>query len=179
MQNDVMNQVIVQCTSSTRPTANVQGMTVYETDTNLYSVYDGSAWVNTSEQSAFVAANQTTGSTSYVDLATVGPSVSVQTNTKALVEIGGVLYSSALNDGALMTFAVSGATTVSSATNDGNGVRLQMVSAGANVPQVSCYGKFLLTGLTAGVNTFKCQYAAFSGGTAGFVSRSITVKGVP
>src|SRR6056297_246212 len=40
----IREQVVVTCTSSTRPTA-VEGRLIYETDTNLIRVYDGSSWV--------------------------------------------------------------------------------------------------------------------------------------
>lgn len=40
----LMKQTVIVCTSSTRPTP-VQGMTIYETDTNWVQVYNGSAWV--------------------------------------------------------------------------------------------------------------------------------------
>lgn len=41
----LMNQVIIVATSSTRPTSPVTGMTVFETDTNHFSTYNGTAWV--------------------------------------------------------------------------------------------------------------------------------------
>lgn len=40
----VREQVITICTSATRPSA-VEGRTIYETDTNRYMGYNGSAWV--------------------------------------------------------------------------------------------------------------------------------------
>lgn len=40
----VRQQVVTTCTSATRPTA-VEGRVIYETDTDLLLVYDGSAWV--------------------------------------------------------------------------------------------------------------------------------------
>lgn len=42
--NALMNQGVIPCTSGTRPTATHEGMTIYETDTNLYSTWDGAAW---------------------------------------------------------------------------------------------------------------------------------------
>jgi len=42
--DNLMRQTIVQCTSGTRPASPTEGMFVFETDTNRYSCYDGSAW---------------------------------------------------------------------------------------------------------------------------------------
>jgi len=41
----IMKQTIIVCTSGTRPASPNEGMTVFETDTDRYSVYTGSAWV--------------------------------------------------------------------------------------------------------------------------------------
>jgi len=42
----LMRQAVITCTSSTRPASPSEGMTIYETDTNLYKVYDGSNWID-------------------------------------------------------------------------------------------------------------------------------------
>jgi hypothetical protein len=41
----LMKQAVIVCTSGTRPASPPEGMTVYETDTDRYSTYIGSAWV--------------------------------------------------------------------------------------------------------------------------------------
>lgn len=41
----LMDQAVIKCTSATRPASPDEGMTVYETDTDRYSTYTGSAWV--------------------------------------------------------------------------------------------------------------------------------------
>jgi hypothetical protein len=41
----LMQQAVITCTSTTRPTSPVTGMTIYETNTNAYALYDGSDWV--------------------------------------------------------------------------------------------------------------------------------------
>lgn len=43
--NALMNQGIIPCTSGTRPTPTHDGMTVWETDTNLHATWDGAAWI--------------------------------------------------------------------------------------------------------------------------------------
>lgn len=40
----LMRQAVITCTSSTRPASPSEGMTIYETDTDLTRQYDGSAW---------------------------------------------------------------------------------------------------------------------------------------
>ena len=46
MNTYLMDQAVITCTSGTRPSSPVQGMTIYETDTDCYVTYDGSAWVH-------------------------------------------------------------------------------------------------------------------------------------
>lgn len=41
-------QAVIVCTSGTRPTA-AEGMTIYETDTDLLKTYNGTAWVTSSQ----------------------------------------------------------------------------------------------------------------------------------
>lgn len=45
MNDYLMKQAVITCTSGTKPSAPVNGMTIYETDTGNYVTYDGSAWV--------------------------------------------------------------------------------------------------------------------------------------
>lgn len=40
----LMQQAVIACTSSTRPASPVDGMTIYETDTDSYATYNGSSW---------------------------------------------------------------------------------------------------------------------------------------
>ena len=40
----LMQQAVITCTSSTRPSSPVEGMTIYETDTDFYRTWSGSAW---------------------------------------------------------------------------------------------------------------------------------------
>lgn len=43
--NPLVQQTIIPCTSGTRPTPSHDGMTIYETDTDLHATWNGSAWV--------------------------------------------------------------------------------------------------------------------------------------
>jgi hypothetical protein len=40
----LMRQAVIVCTSSTRPASPNEGMTIYETDTDLFAFYTGTAW---------------------------------------------------------------------------------------------------------------------------------------
>ena len=118
---------------------------------------------------ATVATSQTTTSTSYTDLATAGPAVTVTTGTRALVIIGSDITNNTSATSARTSFAVSGATTV--AAVDTYCAKLYWTT-GQSAIQVS--GVYLLTGLTAGANTFTAKYKV-SGGTGTFLNRSIAV----
>jgi hypothetical protein len=117
-----------------------------------------------------VATTQTTTSTSYTDLATAGPSVTVTTGTKALVIVGAFSYNSAVGNSSFMSAAVSGASTVA-ASDD---ICFSYAPATSNTDISRASRAILLTGLTAGSNTFTAKYRA-SGGTASFGNRTITV----
>lgn len=159
------------CTSTTRPASPYAGQFIYQTDNNQMLVYNGSAWVCLTPQSASVNTQQTTTSSTYTDLSTVGPTVSIQTGTSALVTVSTMSYN---NDGvyfAWMSFAVSGATTLA-ASDD-------YAAASRYGNQTSVSKTFLLTGLTAGVNTFTAKYKASALTTAQFHYRCLTVVGVP
>jgi hypothetical protein len=167
------------CTSSTRPASPYEGQTIYETDTDLVKSYDGSNWNTigpatiptaaiTAADSAAVDTNQTTASTSYVDLATAGPSVTLTTGTSVLVFISAVQRNTG-GTGNYVSVAVSGATTL--AANDTNALFTDQDGAqqrigGAVVKK--------LTGLTAGSNTFTLKYRVTSN-TGHFYYRSIMV----
>jgi hypothetical protein len=115
---------------------------------------------------AIVATSQTTTSTTYVDLATVGPSVTVTTGPQAWVAIYNANVHSTGAASALMAFEVSGATSI--AANDN-------VSIGTGTTVGSRAGaKFLITGLTPGANTFTCKYRV-GAGTGTYVDRRIAV----
>lgn len=45
MNTYLMQQAVITCTSGTRPASPVNGMTIYETDTECYATWSGSAWI--------------------------------------------------------------------------------------------------------------------------------------
>jgi hypothetical protein len=56
----LMKQAVITCTAATRPASPNEGMLIYETDTNVFSSYNGSAWVDVPSLPA--ATNPQTGS---------------------------------------------------------------------------------------------------------------------
>lgn len=116
-----------------------------------------------------VTTSQNTTSTSYTDLATVGPSVTLTTGTKAMVMWSAQGHNSNADQIAYTGMTVSGATTK---TPGGETVTFSD-SLGANQP-FTVGGVWLYTDLTAGSNTFKLQYRV-STGTGTFANRTLFV----
>ena len=115
-----------------------------------------------------VATSQTTTSTSYTDLSTSGPAVTLTTGTKVLVIISSFQRQDALDTARYprMSFAVSGASTISASDTYSN--------QGATTYASQKSFAALLT-VTAGSNTFTAKYATTAGGTSTFSNRQITV----
>jgi hypothetical protein len=127
----------------------------------------------TAVASATVLTQQDTTSTSYTDLATAGPSVTLTTGTEALVTISAVL-GQGVDSGAVIYsgVAVSGASTV--AASDNYSLFLNGDDFASSSGNVSLSTTFKLTGLTAGSNTFTMKYKT-SSSTARFSNRHLTV----
>ena len=113
---------------------------------------------------ATVATNETTTATTYGDLTTPGPAVTVTSGVSAIV----MLYAAIANSGtgsSLASVAVSGASTVAAA--DG-------VSVGGTTSSLRCTAVSVLTGLNPGLNTFTMKYRV-TNNTGTFIDRKITV----
>lgn len=147
--------------------------------TGITTVYNGSAWVCTTPVSAYTSnAGTYTGSTAFT--ATLGgtpgtnPSVTLATGTTALVSISALTANNNAAGGAIISVAVSGATTLAAsldyAANYDNTSANYFLTIGHT---------FVITGLTAGTNTFTLNYsnnnATF---TATYQRRRITVQGI-
>lgn len=115
---------------------------------------------------ALVATSQTTTSTSFTDLTTVGPAVTVTTGTAAIVAV----YCANTNSGStssLMSYAVSGSSSIAAADSFSQGGAFG--TAGGRTGAT-----YIHTGLTAGSNTFTAKYRVGSG-TGTFVDRRLAV----
>jgi len=117
---------------------------------------------------ATVATDQSTTSSSYTDLSTSGPAVTLTTGTKVLVIVSAYEYQSTSGGQARMSYAVSGATTI--AAGDSTAVSLRRVDD-TNI-RASAVSRITVT---AGSNTFTAKYRTTGVGTANFLDREICV----
>jgi hypothetical protein len=118
---------------------------------------------------SYVATSETTTGI-WVDLATVGPSVTLTTGTNVLVLFMARMDTSSSGQDASMSVAVSGASTVNADVAFRSALR--MTGTSAPLSQFAAFHVF--TGLTAGSNTFTAKYAV-SGGTGTFLNRRLFV----
>lgn len=117
-----------------------------------------------------VATDESTTSTEYTDLTTVGPSVTVTTGNTALVFTACKIFDAGLSNSTHgMSFAISGATEQDPSNAN------EIVMDGVPANNSNTFGMCsLLTDLSPGVNTFTCKYVVASG-TATFGNRLIAV----
>lgn len=118
---------------------------------------------------ASVATSQSTASTTYTDLTTVGPSLTATTGTIAIVLFAAAMANNVSNSLTCASVAVSGASSV--AANDAWSAQLDGNQAG-NFSRIGMAHVF--TGLTQGSNTFTMKYRAGSN-TGSYQNREINV----
>lgn len=120
-----------------------------------------------------VASNNVTGgdqgttSLSFVDLTTIGPTVTVTTGTTVIVVLSAQLFNDTLNG-----YAECGVNINNLGVS--SGLTLRTLTSFANARQSASHVSYR-SGLTAGSNTFKMQYRAQNTGQANFNSRELTV----
>ena len=119
-------------------------------------------------QRAYIATLETTTGTSYADLATPGPAVTVEIGPSgiALVIVSCDSKNASANMPTYMGVACSGATTIAPTPAK------SMISCSLNWQGASRI--FVQTGLAVGSNTFTAKYSV-DGGTGSFQRRSIEV----
>ena len=142
--------------------------------TGITTVYNGAAWVCVTEVAAYSNTTASTTSASFVTTLTsdgTAVSVTLATGTTALVETSASVNASVASTVGL-AISVSGATTIAVADSVG---ALSTVSA-TNY-WVNPNRTWVLTGLTAGTNTFTLNYKT-SAGTSSWGHRALTVQGV-
>ena len=138
-------------------------------------VYNGSAWVCTTEVGAMSSTSGTTTSGTYVTTLTgdgTALSVSAITGTTAYLSMFARFAVSTASTPNIAV-SVSGATTISAASTPYD-VILGQLNAGVATPMGFVYP---VSGLTAGLNTFTLNYLT-NAGTVTFAKRSLTVKGI-
>lgn len=131
-----------------------------------------SAGASFTTASNLVSTTESTSSTSYTALTTANQ-VTLTTGTKALVLLSArATNGGSANQGMTISYAVSGASTKSASDDYCTGYEYVAVSGPFNT-YVS--GAFLVTGLTAGSNTFAMRYRSQQGSTVYFGTRTISV----
>ncbi len=165
----LMKQAVIVCTSGTRPSSPVEGMTIYETDTDNLVTYDGTGWrrYNARPVTATVATSETETNTAYDDMTTAGPAVTLTTGDAVLVTVTAALFNSAGNQTS-MSWAVSGASTIAAA--DSRSIQW-------NGTVEVRFSQTFLQSVTAGSNTFTAKYRV-TAGTGTFSDRDIIVQAV-
>lgn len=145
------------------------GFAIWRRDIDALVIADGATWrYFTRPQDAVIATSQATSSTSFTDLTTPGPAISVETGTAAEVSIAMSLINSAAFQGR-MAFAVSGASTI--AANDPQSIFHPQTT------QQRFGATYTVTGLTPGTNVFTAKYRTDNAAnTATFADRKITVR---
>jgi hypothetical protein len=145
-----------------------QGGTLIRTASDVWAFLPNAA--SPTSAVANVDTSETSTSTSYTDLATPGPAVTLNTGTKALVIIQSRMYVAAGSTDVFASYAVSGATTIAA----GNSRAIALGASGVNLPAIGVSAASLLTGLTAGSNTFTMKYRV-SGSTGNWDRRWLSV----
>ncbi len=163
--------MIAYLTAPTVPAAT--GATYSTPPTGVTTIYNGSVWVCTTPVIAKSDVAGTTTSTSYVTTLTgdaVAVSVTLVTGTTALVSMGCTHNQTTLAFNNLAV-SVSGATTIAASdpTTSTTGIN--------NANTTSMVRTFVLTGLTAGTNTFTHNYKV-QGSTGTFGRRDLVVQGI-
>lgn len=143
--------------------------------TGIKTVYNGSAWVCVTEVAARSDTSASTTSTSYVTTLTgdaTALSVTLATGTTALIT-GHCTVSPSTAATMYGTISVSGATTIAAASS-----AYASGFAQANGSYTTQFAwAWIVTGLTAGTNTFTLNYAT-SAGTATYTKRTLVAKGI-
>lgn len=141
------------------------------TEGSWFSVDAANSIVERTLVSDIVKETEQTASTSYVDLATVGPEVTVETGTVALVMFSGLLQNSTANAQGCMSYAISGATT--RAASDTVAIIQDGLNGGGDTWGFMSWD--LAEDLNPGANTFTAKYRAGGAGTLTAYARALTV----
>lgn len=153
----------------------VAGSMSWLQDLGRFDLFNGSVWIalNMAPQQADVATAQTTTSTTYTDLTTPGPAITVAlvTGQKVALTISSKgSHSTGTSASAFASYAVSGASTVAAADLDG--YELQTTSP------VTGTRRSIYTAVATGNHTFTMKYRVVNSGTGSWSNRRIIVESV-
>lgn len=158
----------VYLTAPTEPSGT--GMTI----TGVKQVFDGTNWVTTSPITGFVATGELVSAAGYGNLATVGPVVAIRTGVSALVTMSAKLATGGATRVPYAHFQVVPTSGPTIAASDA--LALFATSSTTDL-QIDASRTYLITGLTAGVNTFTMQYRR-DVGNGTISNRALTVVGL-
>lgn len=116
-----------------------------------------------------VTTSETTTSAAFADLATLGPQADVTSGVWALVCVESLVSNGTAGATSSIGIDISGATTIAAST-----IWLSNTSGTAG-QGFTAAGVRLITGLTAGLNTFTMKYVVSSGTTGTFSRRHLAV----
>ena len=161
----------------TAPTVPAATGVITALPTGVRTIYNGSVWACVTPVGAGSSTQGSTTSTSFVTTLTsdsTAVSVTLVTGTTALVSLHGAAYISAappiLGN---LTVSVSGATTI--AADGGRGAQTTITDSGMSAEMTRTQ---ILTGLTAGTNTFTLNYRTSSGTLVLLAGRDLVVSGI-
>jgi hypothetical protein len=155
-------------TGSTETTATGATSGTAQVPTGIQTIYNGSGWVTVTPVGASAAGGSNALTTSYANLTVGGVSttVTLRTGTTALVSFGGRNLAS--------TNFYSLAVAVTSTPTVGPNAASILTN---NAALITCGRTFVMTGLTAGLNTFAIQGTAnVAGGTYDLMT--LAVQGI-
>ena len=158
----------------TAPTVPAATGAITAIPTGVQTIYNGSVWVCVTPIGSRSNTDATTTSTSFVTTLTgdaTAVSVTLVTGTSALISMASISSVSTLGTN-FLAFSVSGATTL--AADEEYSARDVSESAGRII---TCDRTTIITGLTAGTNTFTLNYRT-DGGTITYANRNIVVSGI-
>jgi hypothetical protein len=119
---------------------------------------------------AFVGTSESTTSTTFVDLTTVGPTVTVTTGIRALVTIGTSVSNVTAGQGGRAAVDLSGATT--SAASDTNSF---LAESGNASDAFQGSWTTIYNPVNVGSNVFRAKYRSVGGASASFSQRLVAV----
>jgi hypothetical protein len=160
------NAIVADITARTALTGATNGSRCYVQSINEPQTFNGSVWVTMLPKSAVNVDINPSISASYTNATAA---VSLYTGTSAWVTLISESLSNSSASTTLLSFAVSGATTI--AASDANGIQ-NIGTAGVARSRL-----LLVTGLTAGLNTF--TLASRASGSGGVIARpAISVQAI-
>ena len=143
--------------------------------TGIQTIYDGSGWVTVTDVGAWSGGTATRASITMGASSGGGtdPSVTLRTGTTALVNFYAFMQCSSAGATVQPGIAVSGATTIAAGADP---MYTVVYTGSPSVYYIVSINR-ILTGLTAGINTFTQQYSS-TAGTTYWYDRELHVKGI-